>query len=330
MTYLRYILAVSLFCALSLPSAAQKGLLGHIDSLLTARQKRSAARYDTAYIAKPGQRWTVKVGVNASGNDLNMRGNVDGQPFRAELEAQMKTTSSVNVSYRGVSLGLSLNPAKLAGKNKDYELNANAYGNRLGADLLVTSAKTFSGDMEHGGTVSETAPGQVSVKSIQANVYYSFNHRRFSFPAAFTQSQVQKRSCGSWLIGLSALGGRVKSEDGAMPGSGPMRLSFVNVGLGAGYAHNFVLGGKWLLHISAIPQIVVYSHARLTVDGRRQRSPFSFPSVINVGRLAAVRYFGNNFIGLSAVVNVWSHGDSDRLLVQSLKWRARVFYGFRF
>lgn len=33
--------------------------------------------------------------------------------------------------------------------------------------------------------------------------YYTFNHRRFSYPAAFTQSYIQRRSAGSWLAGIS-------------------------------------------------------------------------------------------------------------------------------
>lgn len=318
------------FCAATLTSAAQKGIVGRIDSLLEVRQKRSAARYDTAYIAKPEQRWTVKLGVNASGSDLYARGNLGGDGFRSDLEAQMKATLSANISYRALSLGLSLNPAKLAGRNNDYELNLNAYGNRMGADLLVTSARTFGGTAERGGESADIAPGQVRMRTIQGNIYYSLNHRRFSFPAAFTQSQVQKRSCGLWLVGLSALGGRVEYDENAMHGYGPVSLSVINVGLGAGYAHNFVLGRKWLLHISALPQVVVYSHAKLTVGGERLRSPFRFPSIISVGRIAAVHYFKNRFIGISSVVNVWSHGDKDRLLVENVKWRARLFYGFRF
>lgn len=327
---LKLILALIPFCAVTLPAAAQKGIFDHIDSLLAERQQRSAARYDTAYITRPYQPWTVRLGVNASGTDLYSRGNISGTQFSSDLSTTLKATVGVNVSYRGLSLGFSLNPARLSGKNKDYEFNLNAYGNRMGLDLLITSAETFSGDVERGGETVRVAPGKVSMKSIQTNIYYSFNRRRFSFPAAFSQSQLQKHSCSSWLLGLSALGGRIDNSDGSVSGSAPVRLTVINVGLGAGYAYNFVWGGRWLLHLSAMPQIVVYSHSRLTVGDGRQRAPFKFPSIINVGRIAGVRYFGNKFIGFSAIINMWHHGDSDRLSVESLKWRARLFYGFRF
>ena len=34
------------------------------------------------------------------------------------------------------------------------------------------------------------------------NIYYIFNHRRFSYPAAFSQSTTQRKSAGSPLIGI--------------------------------------------------------------------------------------------------------------------------------
>ena len=33
------------------------------------------------------------------------------------------------------------------------------------------------------------------------NLYYIFNHRRFSYPAAFSQSTIQRRSAGSPFVG---------------------------------------------------------------------------------------------------------------------------------
>ena len=35
------------------------------------------------------------------------------------------------------------------------------------------------------------------------NLYYIFNNRRFSYPAAFSQSTNQRRSAGSFIIGFS-------------------------------------------------------------------------------------------------------------------------------
>lgn len=319
-----------IMCAAGLPAAAQTGLAGCIDSVLAAREAKAMARYDTAYIGRPGSKWTVKLRLNASGTDLNSRGNIDGAAFNTKLKAEPKNTIGGAVSYRGLSLGFAINPAKLAGRNKDNEFTLSTYGNRMGADLVYTSSKTFSGTLENAGKTYDIEAGKVSMDVLQVNAYYAFSHRRFSFPAAFSQSQVQKRSHGSWLLGMSAFAGRIRTDAEIMPGTPGTRLSAISVGVGGGYAYNFVIKSKWLLHISAVPHIVVYSRNRLKVDDVRQRAPFKFPSLINVGRMAVVRNFKNSFLGASAVVNLWQQGDADRMMIECIKWRARLFYGIRF
>ena len=319
-----------LSCALALPVGAQSRLAEHIDSVLAAREEKAKAKYDTAYIAKPGQKWTVKLRGNVSGTGLYAKGMMDDSRFKGELEAEMRSTVGATVSYHGLSLGFAINPAKLSGRSKDNEFTLTSYGNRIGADLVYTSTKTLSGTAERGGERYDIGAGMVDMKMIQANAYYVFSHSRFSFPAAFTQSQVQLRSKGSWLLGLSAFAGRIDTEAGMLPGISKARLQTVNVAIGGGYAYNFVIKRKWLLHLSAIPHVVVFSRNKLTVEDTQQRTPYRFPSLINVGRFAVVRNFKHDFIGLSAVINLWHHGDSDEMMLESLKWRARLFYGFRF
>jgi hypothetical protein len=45
--------------------------------------------------------------------------------------------------------------------------------------------------------------GGISVGITGVNLYYIFNHQRFSYPAAFAQSTIQKISCGSWMVGVA-------------------------------------------------------------------------------------------------------------------------------
>lgn len=321
---------LALACAVAVDAAAQTVLAQRIDSILSVREEKAKAKYDTAFIAKPGQKWTVKPRVNTSGTDLSAKGVIGDSRFSTSLRAELRSTLGATVSYRGLSIGFALNPAKLSGKNKDNEFSLSSYGNRWGADLVYTSAKTFSGTAELGGAKYDIRPGTVSMEMLQANAYYTFSHRRFSFPAAFTQSQVQLRSKGSWLLGLSAFAGRIDTGSDVVPGASKSRLLAINVAVGGGYAYNLMLKRKWLIHLSAMPHIVVYSRNKLTVGDVRQRSPFRFPSLINIGRFAAVRNFKNSVIGMSAVVNLWHQGDSGEMMIESVKWRARLFYGVRF
>ncbi len=300
-----------------------------VDHLLDLRDSHRRQRADTAYIVRTPGRLRLKLAFNASGSDLDTRWASGGSEFRSRLKAQAKNTMSLTASYRGLSLSLSLNPAKLAGRNKDYELNVNAYGNRFGADLILQSAKTYEGTVEAPSGVVEMPVGSVSQKMLMADAYYVFSGRRFSFPAAFTQSWLQRRSAGSFMLGVSFVGGRFRADKAGTLGGGSARLSLLSGSVGAGYAYNWVIRRRWLLHISTLPQLVVASRNRLEADGEAQKMPYSFSNAVVVGRLALVRHFGTYFAGMNAVVNASLFGDADSFSLSTLKWRARVFVGIR-
>ena len=75
----------------------------------------------------------------------------------------------------------------LAGKYHDYEFNFRSYGKRFGFDFAYQDAKNFTGWHEHEGMEHIDLPEDVlSVKTLNMNAFYVFNHRRFSYPAAFS------------------------------------------------------------------------------------------------------------------------------------------------
>ena len=245
------------------------------------------------------------------------------------MKAQNKYTVSLSAAYRGLSLSVAMNPAHLAGEKKDYELNMNAYGNKLGADVIFHSAKTFEGNVHtQRGDISIPA-GLISQNMLTLNAYYAFNGRRFSYPAVFSQSWMQKRSCGSLMLGASFMGGVLKARHDDVIGNPESRLSILCVGLGAGYGYNLVLRHGWLIHLSALPELVVYSRSRLTTGDSRTRMHYRFPNIIAVGRIAVIRHFGRYFAGFTSVVNTSQLGDRDELLLNITKWRARIFIGIK-
>ena len=188
---------------------AQKVLqtLRQADSLMTKRYHRG--NIDTMYITRPKTKWTLTGRLNVSGAKLQLEGMDMGVPFKSEMTADYKSTFSIGVNYLGVSLSLSLNPAKLMGKYNDYELNLNSYSNRWGFDFIYQDASNFAGwyetDDVSGKSRIDLPPEVLKVKALNVNAYYAFNHRRFSYPAAFSQSYIQRRSAGSFLLAVSGV-----------------------------------------------------------------------------------------------------------------------------
>ena len=92
-----------------------------MDSVLAARYYRTP--YDTNYVVRPEGTLTLKLRLNQTGNDFHAKGTVNDIYSKADLSTSHKTTVSIGASYRGISASLSLNPTKMSGAYKDYELN---------------------------------------------------------------------------------------------------------------------------------------------------------------------------------------------------------------
>lgn len=323
-----------------------KHLLQQADSLLSRRYY--GADIDTAYIVRPPTKWTLKLLGNVSGAAVDVTGQMGNRLFEAHEDADFKNTLNFAASYKGLSLGLAVNPGLLLGRYKDYEINVNSYGNRFGFDIIYQRAKTFTGWIrfsEEGvterpkgiflpedfwGEKADLPHDMLTMKTLNINAYYAFNYRRFSYPAAFSQSYIQQRSAGSFMIGASYQGQSVRTRAIAEIGNSNARLSVGNFALGAGYGYNLVLPNRWLLHLSAMPTFICYSHNRFYLNDERQTMHNRFPEVIVTGRGAFVHSFDNYFVGLSMVYTFSNIGDEDRLAIRNSKWRTRAFVGLRF
>lgn len=315
--------AAVLLCA-GIPTLSAQNLFHRLDSMLTENYRK--VRYDTAYLARPQSKWTLMTRVNLSGLTIETEGIDNGQRYKSRMDAKNKTTISLGVGYQGLMLSLALNPAQLSGKNHDYELNLNIYRRSFGFDIIWQDARNFTGWYDQDGWPRYNLPdGMLKVRTLNLNGYYAFNSRRFSYPAAFSQSYIQRRSAGSFLLAAS-----VMAQRAVFDGDTYLKLNTVNVGVGAGYGYNYVPHEGWLLHLSLLPTLIVYSNSKLTVDDKQTKQHYDFPEFIVTARASAVRLWGGNkFAGLSMVYNYTNIGDNDNLAVYNYKWRLRAFFGFR-
>ena len=323
---MRYGLVVVALLAMAGEADAQS-IFQRVDSMLTIRYRKGDV--DTAYITRPQTKWTFTARYNISGAQIESEGIENGRHFKSEMKADYKSTLSVGVSYLGFSLNASLNPAKMLGKYSDYELNFNSYGKRFGFDVIYQDAKNYTGWTETDGMERVTLPADLlSMKTLNVNAFYVFNSRRFSYPAAFSQSYIQRRSAGSFLLAASGMGQR-GTVNGERLDMEETAFKMTNIGLGAGYGYNYVPGQGWLLHISALPTFIVYSNTSMTFGDTKVPLKYHFPEVIITGRGAAVYQWAGKFLGLSMVFNFTNIGHEESLALHNIKWRIRTFFGLR-
>ena len=326
------LMGVALLLAIAQPASAQKRKFTQvIDSLLTARYKRS--NIDTNYVVRPQTKWTVTARVNMYGSRIKSegitKGLTEGMPFEMQLDAKNKATVSASVSYMGLSLSMSLNPAKLIGKYKDLEIDLRSYGPRFGFDISYQDANNFEGWYKERGVRQDlkTTDDMFRLRTLYANAYYAFNYRRFSYPAAFVPNYIQRRSAGSFLLALS---GHIQYGE-IDNGTEKMDFKMNNLSLGVGYGYNFVPGRGWMLHASLLPTYVVLSKTSLNINDKDAPFDHHFPEGIITARVGVIKQIGSNkFAGLSSVYNHTFVGDKDNLSVSNQKWNTSFYFGFRF
>jgi hypothetical protein len=322
-------LVAILLAAQTVPFAQSKSdsVLNRVEDVL--RKNREKKNFDTLYMARLDYKLTLKLRGNLSGNSIHARYDDEGGKIKTKLNTSTRATVSVGVNYMGLAAGLAINPANLSGKNKDMEFNLSAYFNRFGLEGYYQQSKTLSGTMSQGDASYHLDKGVLRLASVYLTGYYAFNHKRFSYPAAFTHSYIQKRSAGSWLAGVSFQGGTIKNSESAPATLPQMRIEADNLGIGAGYGYNFVLGQKWLIHLSALPTVVVFNHNNLTINGvRKSAKAMRFNMIFNE-RLALVHNFSDRyFAGATAVMNNTLF-DDEVVVINQNKWRFRAFFGVR-
>lgn len=328
------ILFISIFLAFPAKNMAQKRTfrqkIARLDSTLSARYYKIP--YDTNYVVRPAGKWTLKVRFNQTGNTFHTKGTINSINYKADLGTSHKTTISLGASYRGLSAAFSLNPAKIKGIYKDYELNLNYFSSRVSLDFSYQRSESLSGDFIRNNEMRRLESGDVTMKVVNVAGYYAFNNRKFSFPAAFNQNFIQRRSAGSWLAGISYQGGSIMTCDELKtrnPNAPEVSIKFGHLGVGGGYGYNLVLGKKWLLHLSALPTIVVYNRNKLIINGEEKEAKHMRFHMIFNERAAIVYNFSSRYFAGATLVMNNSVFDNDAVIINQNKWRVRAFIGLR-
>ena len=317
------------------PQTSEKkpGLGKRINNKLS--KKYFTTKYDTNYVARPKEKWLLRLLGNQTGNYIHAKGTVHDVYSKYDLHTKTNYTMGLEVNYcDDVAATFSINPAKIGGDYNDYEFNFEYHGQKLSFDINYLRATSLKGDMKL-GDIDHLDEEGMRMNVVNASAYYIFNNRKFSYPAALFQNYYQLRSAGSWLAGLTVQSGSIKTTDALKernPLAPEVHLTFANVALGGGYGYNFVFGqcSQWLLHLSALPSLVVYKHNRLTVNGDEMKDHGLCFNMLFNERAAVVYHFTPRFNAGASLIMSNSIYSNDNIKINQNKWLARAFFGVRF
>ena len=201
-------------------------------------------------------------------------------------------------------------------KTRGTEIDLSLYASHIGADIFYRStgndyyihrAIGFSDDIKPEYSTDFTGL-HVYMKGI--NLYYIFNHRHFSYPAAFSQSTNQRRSAGSLIAGFSVSKHRLNFDYTKLPeviqqdmneGMKVQNIKYTNTSLSVGYAYNWVFARNCLACISVTPALA-YKTSNINAEGVEESRQYHNLTLDILFRTGVVYnnskyYVGTSFIG---------------------------------
>ena len=170
---------------------------------------REFSNVDTLYVEPQHYNYTVMLQNTNTYEEYTLYGK-DGQ--RISFAPDPSWRLGPYLGWRWVFLGYTLDLKHINAKSSHSskkELNLSLYSSLLGVDLFwrQTGNDYHIQRMNLGDKVNTDALHRVAFDGFKGsikglNLYYIFNHRKFSYPAAYSQSTMQKKSAGSWMVGL--------------------------------------------------------------------------------------------------------------------------------
>ena len=162
------------------------------------------------------------------------------------------------------------------------------YYRRTGNDFECTNLNhIFSKDNPRPEGLSKSFSA-LDIQTRGFNLYYIFNHRHFSYPAAFAQSTMQRRSAATFKLGFSfthhkATMNESKISDLLLPHLEKSILfntvKYNDYAINFGYAYNWVFAKNWLFSISLSPGLaynVTFYDADKIADGSNKEQDSQF------------------------------------------------------
>ena len=311
---------------------------------------RGFDRLEDEYIEPQHYEFSVMVQATRNFEDFILSSN--GQ--RLTLSPDQYLRMGPYFGWRWIFLGytLDLKNLSLFGNNGKREIDFSIYSSQVGVDLFYrrtgSDYKLRQVRMGYGidGTRFEDVPfNGLNVGITGINAYYIFNHGRFSYPAAFSQSTCQKISCGSWMAGAGytkntldldfddlrdLLEEKMGTEAAVKLDSGLMfdHIEYHDISLSAGYAYNWVFAKNWLFCASAQAAVAYKTSWGDTAD---EYDGFSIKKVNldGIGRFALVYNNTRWYAGATAILRTNNYR-TERFTANNIFGSFNAFVGYNF
>ena len=340
------VLYISLLVSFSLQAQSEKAGITVNDSI----------QEDSVTTPKPSAfKRAIKKFMNFSDFDTLYISNFEYYSVTSEFPQPQKLSFSPNphnkiglyFGWRWIFLGWSVDIddiyRKTNRKNKGTEFDLSLYSSKLGVDIFyrrtgnnykIHKIRGFYDEIP--SDYSEDFSGlKVDIKGL--NLYYIFNNRKFSYPAAFSQSTNQRRNAGTFIAGFSISKHNLDFDyqqlpayiqERMNPGMKVNKIKYTNANISFGYAYNWVFARNCLACLSLTPAIA-YKASDVdaeTQEGKAWYSKFNLDFLLRAG---VVYNNGKYFVGTSFVGKNYNYHRNNFSLDNGFG-TLQVYAGFNF
>ena len=183
-----------------------------------------------------------------------------------------KINIGLGFNYRWLGLGVSFSPGfmnsddDIYGETDSLDAQLNLYGRAIGVDAYFQYYKGFylRNPDDFTSWKSKSQPLSPDLESLSTGIsaYYITNHKKFSYKAAYTRTQFQKKSAGSFIVGLYANLNAAAAPSYIIPQEFSDTLSkyyninayrTASIGISAGYSYTLVFFKRFFINGTLVP-----------------------------------------------------------------------------
>ena len=252
----------------------------------------------------------------------------------------------VYFGWRWIFLGYSFDVKDIFGghknKAKKTEMALNLYSSKFGVDLYWRKTGSDFKIRSYNGFQLNTPTKNMDFNGFQSkikglNAYWIFNYKRFSYPAAYSQSTNQRKSAGSLMAGFSYSQHNISFDYDKLPTEMRDQLhnallfkkvKYSDYSLCLGYGYNWVFAQNWVSNLSLLPAIA-YKKSKINDTPQPHTHWIKDINFDLITRASIVYNNSKYFAGAALVMHTYDYRKEDFSLTNTFG-TLRVYVGLNF
>ena len=302
---------------------------------------------DTTYISPNLYNLTFMVEHSSWYEHYQLGNNSKENPQHLNFSPNLGTKLGFYFGWRWIFLGYTFDVEDLFGGNKNKpqkkEMSLNIYNSKFGVDLYYRKTgsdfklRTYEGFQLNAPSLENIHFDGLESRIKGINAYWIFNHKKFSYPAVYSQSTNQRRSAGSFMAGFSFSQHNISFDYKKLPepilkhishGLKFNRIKYSDYSFGLGYGYNWVFAKNCVSNLSLLPGIG-YKKSKIDDNDFKHESWIKDINFDLITRAGIVYNNAKYFVGASLVLHTYDYRKPNLSVTNSFG-TLRIYAGFNF